>query len=257
MGKLDILGGRVFVCICFVLFFTKVASGSCKCIAATAGVTGGSVWQVLAELKDPELQRLANQLPETVLQSRADSTVKKYMAAFQRWERWAQARREVTVFPVNEVHLALYLQHLSEQTQSRSAVEEAVNAVSWIHQVSGLAAPNECAFVRMTLAGLKRKLAKPTVKKEPVTREMLSEMVASLSTNSNLSDVRTVASALLSFAAFLRYDEIARLRCCDLLITENNMEIRIISSKTDQYHMGDRVLVARTGNVTCPVKMME
>ena len=92
----------------------------------------------------------------------------KYIAAFQRWEQWAQACWEVPVFPANEVHLALYLQHLSEQTQSRSAVEETLNAVSWIHQVAGLAAPNDCAFVRMTLTGLKRKLAKPAVKKEPV-----------------------------------------------------------------------------------------
>ena len=35
------------------------------------------------------------------------------------------------------------------------------------------------------------------------------------------------------------------------------MEVHIASSKTDQYRMGDKVLVARTGNGTCPVQMME
>ena len=35
--------------------------------------------------EDPELRRLAMALLETVLKSRADSTTKKYLGAFQRW----------------------------------------------------------------------------------------------------------------------------------------------------------------------------
>ena len=49
-------------------------------------------------------------------------------------------RSEVKVFPVQEVHFVLYLQHLSEIAKSKSAVEEAVNAISWVHQISGLPA---------------------------------------------------------------------------------------------------------------------
>ena len=41
------------------------------------------VWETVAELKDPELRRLASALPGTVLQSRADSTTNKYLYAFQ------------------------------------------------------------------------------------------------------------------------------------------------------------------------------
>ena len=120
------------------------------------------------------------------------------------------------MFPVQEVHFALYLQHLGEIVQSKSAVEEAVNAVSWVHQISGLPAVTASPFVRATLSGLQRKLAKPKVKKEPVTVEMLRVLVDSLGQSPSLSDIRLVASALLSFAAFLRYDEVAKLRCCDI-----------------------------------------
>ena len=35
------------------------------------------------------------------------------------------------------------------------------------------------------------------------------------------------------------------------------MSVAIKSSKTDQYRQGEIVPVARTGTVTCPVKMME
>ena len=55
-------------------------------------VAKGSVWDMLDELRDPELRRLATHLPETVLHSRADSTVRKYLGAFQRWKLWARAR---------------------------------------------------------------------------------------------------------------------------------------------------------------------
>ena len=61
----------------------------------------------------------------------------------------------------------------------------------------------------------------------------------------------------LSFAAFLRYDEISKLRCCDVTFSTESMSVRIRSSKTDQYRQGDTVLMARTGSPTCPVAMLE
>ena len=60
-----------------------------------------------------------------------DSTTKKYLGAFQRWKTWAEARRGVPSFPVQDIHLVLYLQHLSESIQSKSAVEEVVHAILW------------------------------------------------------------------------------------------------------------------------------
>ena len=217
----------------------------------------GGVWAELEALKDPELQRLVASLPATVLHSRADSTVGKYGRAFQRWKSWAESHGEVTVFPVNEVHLALYLQHLSEKLHSWSAVQEAVNAVSWVHQLSGRDPVAQSPFVQATLAGLKRILAKPKVKKEPVTVDMLAMLVGSLGKTPSLSEVRLASSCLLAFAAFLRYDEMAKLRCCDIIFDEASMTVHIASSKTDQYRQGDSVLVARTGSPTCPVAMME
>ena len=147
------------------------------CLSTDTLTTG--VWQELAELKDPELRRLAESLPETVLHSRADSTTKKYLNAFQRWKTWAVERQEVTVFPVQEVHFALYLQHVGEASRSKSAVEEAVNAVSWVQQISGLQPISQSPFVRATLSGLQRKLAKPRVRKEAITTDILSALVDS------------------------------------------------------------------------------
>ena len=100
------------------------------------------------------------------------------------------------MFPVNEVHLALYLQHLGEKLHSSSAVQEAVNAIGWVHQLSGLDPVTQSPFVQATLAGLKRILAKPKVRKEPVTVNMLDTLVGSLGENLSLSDVHLEAICL-------------------------------------------------------------
>ena len=112
-------------------------------------------------------------------------------------------------------------------------------------------------FVRVTLAGLQRKLAKPKVPKEPITTDILVALVDSLGPTPILADIRLAASCLLAFDAFLRYDELAKLRCCDVRFAAHSMSVHITSSETDQYHEGASVLVARTGSSICPVAMLE
>ena len=84
-------------------------------------------------------------------------------------------------------------------------------------------------------------LASPTVKKQPITSEMLSDMVQVCQPDPSLGDLRLMAAYLLGFAAFLRYDELSKLRCDDLTFTANFLEIKIRSSKTDQYRQGDTI----------------
>ena len=62
---------------------------------------------------------------------------------------------------------------------------------------------------------------------------------------------------MLAFAAFLWYNEMAQLRCCDVTSSDAAMYVPILSSKTDQYRQGDTVLVAHTYSHMCPVSMME
>ena len=157
----------------------------------------------------------------------------------------------------DEVHFALYLQHLGEMVRSKAAVEEAANSINWVHQTAGFPAITESPFVRATISGLKRKLAKPRVKKEPVTSDMLLAVVESLGQQPSLSNVRLATGMLLGYAAFLRYDEMAKLKCADIAINAEAMTVSISSSKTDQYRQGDTVLMAHTGSATCPVAMME
>ena len=91
-------------------------------------------------LEDPELKDLASRLPHTIMCSRADSTVKKYCGAFRRWQTWAMVHK-LPPIPARPHELALYLQFIGEQSRSKSAAEEACNALTWVHSISGLASP--------------------------------------------------------------------------------------------------------------------
>ena len=228
-----------------------------SCFLSAVDVFSSGVWPLLSNLEDPELRRLAKALPATVLRCKADSTTKKYLGAFQRWKTWAEARRGVPSFPVQEIHLVLYLQHLSESVQSKSAVEEAVHAVSWLHQMAGLPSIAGSPIVQATLGGLRRELAKPKKRKEPVTAEMLLAMVEAAGPSPSLTEVRLLAICLVAFAGFLRCEELLKLRCADVAFNTEGMVINITSSKTDQYREGASLVIAHMGTATCPVSMMQ
>ena len=94
-------------------------------------------WQLrymtmISRAEDPELRRLADLLPQTVLKSRASSTTGKYLGAFKRWKQWA-SEHSINAFPTEEKYLALYLQHISESSQSITAAEHHVHALAWLN----------------------------------------------------------------------------------------------------------------------------
>ena len=91
-----------------------------------------------------------SQLKDTVLDATADSTTRKYIYRVERWKAWV----EITIFPVESAHLALYLQHVANSTHSKAAVEEAVNAISWVHKVAGVSSPDGAPLVKMALNDL-------------------------------------------------------------------------------------------------------
>ena len=226
------------------------------CICCPLDITSQGSWRLLDELEDPELRALASKLPNTILHSRADSTVKKYLGAYRRWKAWAVSHK-LDPIPVKPHHLALYLQHLAELSKSKAAVEEACNALSWIHSSAGLTPPLVDPFVKATLEGLQRSLAKPVIKKEPITVEALGAIVRDADRSGTLADLRLATACLLGFSGFLRFSELINLRPCDFKVTEEMMKIKIVHSKTDQWRQGDEILVARTRNATCPVAMLE
>ena len=169
-----------------------------------------------------------------MIQNKALSTTKKYLGGFKRWRSWASSH-QITAFPVNEVHLALYLQYLGESKGTKSPVEEAVNSVSWAHSMAGLPSPTATPLIQATLGGLKRSLARPIRKKSPFTVEMLQAIARDARRVNSLASIRLATACLLSFAGFLRSDELVNIRPCDLKFGDGQLTLHLPRSKTDQW----------------------
>ena len=157
-------------------FIRPVLGILCSVNCSSLEVTAQGTWELIKEIKDPELMKLAEELPNIILHSQVDSITKKYLYAFRRWKSWC-SHYSFNHFPAHGHHIALFLQYLDDSTSFKASVEEACNALAWIHLCAGLRSPVSEPFVKSTLGGLRRLLAKPVTKKKPVTVEMLEALV--------------------------------------------------------------------------------
>ena len=84
----------------------------------------------------------------------------------------------------------------------------------------------------------------------------MSKLVSAYGKDDDLMNKRFVTMSLLSFSAFLRFNEVAKLRRSDLRIESDHVQVFITKSKTDQYGKGKPVIISATGKESCPVKML-
>jgi integrase len=75
--------------------------------------------------------------------------------------------------------------------------------------------------------------------------------------STDLADVRDLCMILISFAGFLRFDELSSLVCSDIDFKESYININIQKSKTDQYRQGDEILISEGSTSACPVGMLK
>ncbi|XP_072021253.1 uncharacterized protein [Amphiura filiformis] len=214
------------------------------------------IWSDAGYEEHDELNKLASELPGVTLNSRADSTIKQYGGAFCNWCAWAD-RFGKSKIPADPYYVSLYLIH---SANTPAPILKATAAISWAHKLAGSSDPCLSPIVKNAAEGLKRKLASPTVKKEPITAEILVKVYdhycADLSIK-NLLTIRTVTMCLIAYAGFLRFDELSEIKREHVTFELSHMSILIPSSKTDIYRQGKSVIIARLTSRVCPVRMLQ
>ena len=69
--------------------------------------------------------------------------------------------------------------------------------------------------------------------------------------------LRTAAICVTAFAGFLRCNELANLRCCDVKFCKDKyVELFVAKSKNDICRNGNVVMLAKTGHITCPYTLL-
>lgn len=153
--------------------------------------------------EDPDLQSLSSRLQETVLLARAPGTVNMYVRAFRKWKEFALRKKELSYFPANPMHVAVYLQYVLESTRSNASVDTAFYSIKWAHESAGLVSPTDNPLVNRVRDAAKRILGtKRGNRKEPLSVEILKEIIDG-SDLSNTLQLRNVCLYVLCYAGFL------------------------------------------------------
>ena len=72
-----------------------------------------------------------------------------------------------------------------------------------------------------------------------------------------MTDWQLACACVVSYAAFLRFDELVHIKAMDVKFQDDYMCIAIPKSKTDQLRKGDKVVVARAASKLCPVSILQ
>ena len=222
-------------------------------------IFSSGVWASFTGLRDPSLRELASRLAEsTVIASRATGTTDAYRRAFLRWRSFASSKDEIQVFPARTEHVALYLQHVLDTTQSPSAVDSAIYGIQWAHNLAGIPSPTDSPIVHSISRAAKKLIGTRLLnKKEPISAEMIRKLVEA-SDLDNLLELRNVCIFLLAFAGFFRIEEVLHIKYGDIHFHNGYVAINLDISKADQLRKGNQVVISEGSNdYTCPVKIFK
>ena len=190
--------------------------------------------------------------------SKAQGTIRTYMGGYKRWKRWCSVNH-INPLPADPFMVAVYLQCVIQTASSPSPVLNAVYSLDWAHQLAGHSKISSHPLITSMSNAAQRILGRPKVRKEPITPEMLMALVDTSVKDKcpSLLTLRSVSMCLLAYAGFLRFNELANVRACDVTISSSFCRLFLEQSKTDQLREGAWVTIARSDLKTCPVKALE
>ena len=89
-------------------------------------------------------------------------------------------------------------------------------------------------------------------KKEPITSEIIEKVYDALNMENDLYNLRTLCAILVSYAGFLRSQELLAIRRSVIIFDKCYMSIFIEKSKTVVYRDGAWVVIAKMNSKLCP-----
>ena len=190
-----------------------------------------------------------------MLATHADSTVRGYKLAFDRWRKWAVANDFVPL-PARSVAVSLYLVELLETSKTSSPVTLALSAIKWAHEKACLPLPVD-GMVEQVASAARRELARPPVRKEPLKKEQIRQIVDELLEEGGALHLRTAVMVSVGFAGFMRWNDLEQIKVCDLTFHRKYMEVRLSKRKNDQLREGSVVLIGRQDKRSGPVELCE
>ena len=129
-----------------------------------------------------------------MLASRANSSVKKYIAQYRAFRDYLRSKGRTLVVPCDNLLLSEYLSFLFETKRSYAIVFSTFCALKWIHELIPYGPqgnPVDTAISRNIVEASKRVFKRPVTKKESITPDMIYHICSKFARDSSsVSDLR-------------------------------------------------------------------
>ena len=182
---------------------------------------------------------------QLVLNSRSESTNRKYFLAWIRFKKWAEARKEDATVPLTWQAIANYLSDRSKTARSKSSLFADYYAIKWAHKIAGVSDSTDNDIVKQVLEGAKRGIPRSSSSKKFIPDSTLIWRILGRfgDTTANDRELQFAAMVVLAFLGFLRIEEILLLNTSDIGLEDTHVEVFINKSKTDQCKTGQKVVL--------------
>ena len=181
--------------------------------------------------KDQDSRQLALDLPNIIMQDKAQSTIRSYFYAFRKWQTWAN-KYSATVLPASQRYFTLYLVHLIKTCSSILAFNTAIYSVAWAHKKFGFNSPSDSHLPKQVIQAGHRILGKATVnRKLPLERRHI-RMLQDKFAHNNLAELQIVMLITLGFVGFFQWDVLSALKRSGLTLSTNYLVVFLEKGKT-------------------------
>ena len=199
------------------------------------------------------LASFAPRVQEYALASRSTNTLRGYRSDWTHFAAWCK-QQGFLALPALPETVAAYLTTVADRGLKAGSIQRRVSAIAANHTANGFESPTRKAAVRLTLAGIRRKLGTHQEGKTPVLTVDITAMLAAVP--DTLIGKRNRALILLGYAGALRRSELVSIDVEDLTFSADGIRLHIRKSKTDQEGAG-QVIGISFGGALCPVRALE
>jgi len=195
-------------------------------------------------------------LPVYLRSARSNSTTKIYSCLFSAFLSWCRSFILLPL-PADPLTVALFLIDKHKSNVSTQTIISYFCAIKWAHELANKQDPTTHFLVKQVVEACKRM---PKVKqscRQPLPFSTLVKICKKADDNS-LASLRTACLFSLAFHGFLRSQEVLGIKK-DINFKKNSstefVELKIESSKTDQYKRGNKIILSVRQDPSCPVKL--
>lgn len=158
--------------------------------------------------------------------------------------------------PATPQQLSAYLAKLAA-TLAVATIERRLIGIHRAHQDRNLTSPAVHLSVRQTMQGIRRSLGTVQQRVRAIVKDDLLNLLVLVDQQKPMKAARDRALLLVGFAGAFRRSELVAIRCEDITVFHEGIEIFLQRSKTDQQGAGRTVFIPRSIGVRCPVAALD